>query len=305
MTYSIVARDPITGELGVAVQTRWLAVGSGVPWVEPGVGAVATQSFVEEAYGPRLLERLRAGRAPDEALAALLAADPAADTRQVGVVDGLGRAAAHTGARCVAEASHLIREGLACQANMMERPTVPAAMAAAYDTAAAAAEDLADRLMAALRAAEAEGGDIRGRQSAAVVVSGRPGDPAWRRRFDLRVDDHAAPLDELARLLRLARAFEALDAGDAALAAGDRVAAGAHYRATVELAPADDQALLFAARGLAELGALDAARPLAEAALAANPRWREFLRRYVAAGHAPAPPPGFPPEEGTKPSGHP
>lgn len=297
MTYSIAVRDPITGELGVAVQTRWLAVGSAVPWVESGVGAVATQSFVEEAYGPRLLERLRAGRAPDEALAALLAADPGADTRQIGVVDGLGRAAAHTGARCVAEASHLVREGLACQANMMERPTVTAAMAAACDTAAAAGDDLADRLMAALRAAEAEAGDIRGRQSAAIVISGKPDEAAWRRRFDLRVDDHPAPLDELARLLRLARAFEALDAGDAALAAGDRATAEAQYRLTVELAPADDQALLFAARGLAELGAVDDARPLAEAALSANPRWREFLRRYVAAGHAPTPPAGLLPEE--------
>jgi uncharacterized Ntn-hydrolase superfamily protein len=297
MTYSIVARDPLTGELGVAVQTRWLAVGAGVPWVEPGVGAVATQSFVEEAYGPRLLERLRAGRPPDEALAALLAADPGADVRQVGVVDGLGRAAAHTGARCVAEASHLVREGLACQANMMERPTVPAAMAAAYDTAAAAGDDLPDRLMAALRAAEAEGGDIRGRQSAAILISGRPGDPAWRRRFDLRVDDHPTPLDELARLLRLARAFEALEAADAALAAGDRAAASEQYRTAIELAPGDDQAVLMAAQGLAELEGADAVRSLAAAAMAANPRWREFARRFTAAGHGPPPPEDFLPEE--------
>lgn len=290
MTYSIVALDRATGELGVAVGTRWLAVGAGVPWVEPGVGAVATQSFVEVAYGPRLLDRLRAGEAPDDALATLLAEDASADVRQVGVVDAGGRAAAHTGARCVAEASHLVRDGLSCQANMMERPTVPSAMIAAYEVSAAGGADLADRMMAVLRAAEGEGGDVRGRQSAALIVSGRPGDPPWRRRFDLRVDDHPAPLDELARLLGLARAFEVLESADGALAAGDRERAAAAYARAVELAPEDDQAALFGALGLLDLGEAEAAGRLLGTAFAANPRWRAFIRRYVAAGHhAPVP----------------
>ncbi len=298
MTYSIVARDLANGELGVAVQTRWLAVGAGVPWVEPGVGAVATQSFVEEGYGPRLLARLRADEAPADALAAELAADAQADVRQVGVVDGSGRTAAHTGARCVAEASHIVRDGFSCQANMMERPIVPAAMAAAYESAMASGADLADRLMAALRAAETEGGDIRGRQSAALVVSGVPGDPPWGRRFDLRVDDHPAPLDELARLLDLARAFEVLEVGDDALAKGHREAAAAAYARAVEIAPEDDQAALFTALGLIDLGRTQDARPLLRAALAANPRWRSFVQRYADAGHhAPVPVELFDPED--------
>jgi uncharacterized Ntn-hydrolase superfamily protein len=287
MTYSIVARDPATGEFGVAVQTKWLAVGAVVPWLEPGVGAVATQSFVEVAYGPRLLERLRGGVAPAEALAALLGDDPQADVRQVGVVDGQGRAAGHTGARCVREASNLTRENLTCQANMMEKATVPAALQAGYDRAHAGGLDLADRLMAALRAAEAEGGDLRGRQSAALVVSGPPGDPPWSRRFDVRVDDHPAPLDELARLLQLARAFATMDEGDNALAAGDRDAAAALYLRGLELAPDDDQAKVLAAGGLIQLGRIDEAAPLLREAGRTNPRWPEFLRRFSAAGHAP------------------
>jgi uncharacterized Ntn-hydrolase superfamily protein len=290
MTYSIVALDPATGALGVAVQTRWLAVGAAVPWVEPGIGAVATQSFVEIAYGPRLLARLRSGEAPANALVAELATDPEADVRQVGLVDASGRAAAHTGARCVAEASHLVRDNLSCQANMMERATVPPAMAGAYAAAAETGADLADRLMAALRAAEAEGGDIRGRQSAALVISGAPGDPPWQRRFDLRVDDHATPLDELARLLRLARGFELLEFGDSALAKNDRDAAAVAYARAVDLAPEDDQAALFGALGLLDLGRAEEARRLVRTALAMNPRWRPFVRRYVAAGHhAPVP----------------
>jgi uncharacterized Ntn-hydrolase superfamily protein len=287
MTYSIVARDPATGEFGVAVQTRWLAVGAVVPWLEPGVGAVATQSFVEIAYGPRLLKRLRAGEAPADALAALLADDPQADVRQVGVVDAHGRAAGHTGARCVREASNLTRESLTCQANMMERPTVPVALQAGYDRAAAEGLDLADRLMTALRAAEAEGGDVRGRQSAALVVSGPPGADPWVRSFDVRVDDHPAPLDELARVLQLARAFATMDEGDNALARGDRDAAAALYLRGLELAPDDDQAMVLAAGGLIQLGRIDEAAPLLRRAAAANPRWPEFIRRFSAAGHAP------------------
>ena len=287
MTYSIVARDPATGAFGVAVQTKWLAVGAMVPWLEPGVGAVATQSFVEVAYGPRLLERLRAGEAPAEALAALLAADPQADVRQIGVVDARGRAAAHTGPGCVREASHLARENVSCQANMMERPTVPAALQAGHDRAAADGADLADRLMAALRSAEAEGGDLRGRQSAALVVCGPPGEPPWSHQFDVRVDDHPVPLDELARLLRLSRAFATLDQGDNALARGDRDAAAALYLQGLALAPDDDQAMILAAGGLMQLGRTEEAAPLMRAAVRANARWPEFIRRFSAAGHIP------------------
>ena len=176
MTYSIVARDPATGDLGVAVQTRWFAVGAGVPWVEPGVGAVASQSFSEEAYGFHGLRLLREGRTAAGALAELVAQDVDPEVRQVGIVDAAGGSAAHTGIRCVRFASHLVVAGVTVQANMMERPTVPAAMLATF---LGTDGPLARRLVAALRAAEREGGDVRGRQSAAVVVApgtGRAGD---------------------------------------------------------------------------------------------------------------------------------
>ncbi len=175
MTYSIVVRDPRTGRFGVAVQTRYFSVGSVVPWAEPGVGAVATQSFTEISYGPRGLELMRAGASSLEALETLLAEDDGRDLRQVAMVDANGSVAVHTGARCVQAAGHAIGDGFSAQANMMERDTVWDAMVAAY---AAAGGDLGERLMAALRAAEAEGGDMRGRQSAAMlVVEGDPHTP--------------------------------------------------------------------------------------------------------------------------------
>ena len=217
MTYSIVAFDPATGELGAAVQSRWFGVGSSVPWVEPGVGAVATQSFTEVGHGPNGLRLMREGRSAAEALAEVLASDPGEAVRQVGMVDASGNAAAHTGSRCVRYASHLVGDGVAVQANMMERSTVPAAMLAAFGGTDG---DLAARLLAALVAAEGEGGDVRGRQSAALVVAPGAGDGStpqpWARRFDVRVEDHRSPVDELARVLSVARAYEAMDEAEAA-----------------------------------------------------------------------------------------
>ncbi|HSO30664.1 MAG TPA: DUF1028 domain-containing protein, partial [Candidatus Sulfomarinibacteraceae bacterium] len=252
MTYSIAALDERTGELGVAVQTRWLAVGSMVPWVRPGVGAIATQSFVDARYGYAGIELLAAGRAPASALAELLAADPDPGVRQVGIVDAGGRTAAHTGADCVAAAGHLTGSGVTVQANMMERPTVWPAMLRAYE---AAPGDLADRLLATMRAAEAEGGDVRGRQSAAlVVVPGGSGANPWDVRFDLRVDDARAPLDELERLLALNRGYEALDAAFEALAVGETSAALAFLERAAALAPDDDQVRLWQALAVFDSG---------------------------------------------------
>lgn len=297
MTYSIVALDPATGELGVAVQTRWFAVGAICPWVEPGVGAVATQSFVEPAYGPRTLALLREGVPPAEALARQLAADEGREVRQVGIVDAEGRTAAHTGSRCVAAALHFAGEGVSCQANMMARDTVPAAMLDAYRGATG---DLPDRLLTALVAAESEGGDIRGRQSAVLLVApGRgpaiaarggavPGTQAmepWRRRVDLRVDDAPVPLRELARLLRFARAQEALDLAEAREAAGDVAGMLDAYRAAVRLVPEDDQVAWMAGLQLLGAGANDEGLPLVRRAIAAMPTWPEHGRRMAAAGH--------------------
>jgi uncharacterized Ntn-hydrolase superfamily protein len=283
MTYSIVARDPATGELGVAVQTRWPFVGETVPWAEPGVGAVATQSFAEKRYGPLGLERMRAGASAPDALAALLAEDDDREVRQVGMVDGHGRSASFTGSRCVFAAGHITSDDVAIQANMMERPTVWPAMADAF---ARASGDLADRLVAALRAAETEGGDVRGRQSAALVVVPADG-PAWARRFEVRVDDHPAPLDELERLLGLARAYEAFDRADAPLQVGDFAAAAAAMDEAYALAPDDDQIALWTALVVGAAGDLDRARVLFGAARRAEPRSAEHLRRFLAMGHAP------------------
>ena len=283
MTYSIVARDPSTGELGAAVQTRWFNVGDGVLWAEPGVGAVATQSFSEKSYGPLGLARMRSGAAASEALEALRAADPDREVRQVGMVDAAGRSAAFTGARCVAAAGQLTFDDLSIQANMMERPTVWPAMAEAYRSTDG---DLADRLVAALRAAEAEGGDVRGRQSAALLVVPASG-PAWATRYDLRVEDDRAPLDELARLLRLARAYEAFDRSEAPAMAGDLQAAAAEMEMAHDLAPDDDQITLWTAVMVAGAGRMAEARELFAEALRAEPRGGEHLRRFLAAGHLP------------------
>jgi uncharacterized Ntn-hydrolase superfamily protein len=285
MTYSIVALDPVTGELGCAVQSRWPGVGSDVPWVEPGVGVVATQSFSEPGHGFNGLRLMREGRTAPEALAAVLAPDADEAVRQVGIVDAAGRSAAHTGLRSVRYASHLVAPGVSVQANMMERPTVPAAMLAAFTGTDG---ELADRLMAALRAAEREGGDVRGRQAAALVVApGTPGSPPWARRFDLRVDDHPAPLDELARLLRLARGYAAMDEAERAMWREDAEAGVAAGRRSVALAPDDDQVRLWSAVWLAVAGRMDEARAAYDAAAAAEPRSAEILRRFAEAGHLP------------------
>jgi uncharacterized Ntn-hydrolase superfamily protein len=284
MTYSIVARDPATGRFGIAIQSCWPFVGAGCPWVESGVGAVVTQSFTEIAHGPNGLAGLRTGGAAADVLAALLAGDPGEAVRQVGIVDATGRAAGHTGARCVQAAGHVTADGVAVQANMMERPTVWPAMLAAYEGSDG---EFLDRLLAGLRAAEAEGGDIRGRQSAALVVSGAPGDPAWKREVDIRVEDHGAPLDELERLVRLHRGYEALDRAEERGAAGDTAGARAAGEDALRLAPGDGQVMVWQAIGMAGGGAIEPARALLASATDMNPRWPEFVRRMAASGAQP------------------
>ncbi len=203
-TYSIVARDPQTGQFGVAVQTHQMGVGRVVPWLLPGVGAIATQAWTNISFGPLGLAMLREGLAAPKVVQALVASDDGAHNRQLAVVDAAGAAGAWTGENTIAHAAHHIGRGYSVQANMMTNSTVVDAMANAYENAAG---DLAARMMAALQAAQREGGDIRGMQSAALkVVSGNLEDPPWRSLFDLRVDEHVAPLTELARLLRLRRA---------------------------------------------------------------------------------------------------
>jgi uncharacterized Ntn-hydrolase superfamily protein len=283
VTYSIVARDDRSGELGVAVQAHYFGVGSLVSWAEAGVGAIATQSVAEPAYGQRGLELMRDGASAPEALHRLLAEDRQERVRQIAFVDRHGRVAAHTGARCIREAGHRVADGVSAQANIMERGTVPDAMVAAYRGAGG---DLAERLLVALEAAEGEGGDLRGRQSAALLVvaprtSGRPTED---RLFDLRVDDHPDPVRELRRLLALSRAYERADLGDELAAAGDVEAALAEYASAYAEQPDNPELAFWHGIALAANGREQEARPLLETAYAESEGWRELLRRLPEAG---------------------
>ncbi|MCU0313762.1 MAG: DUF1028 domain-containing protein [Solirubrobacteraceae bacterium] len=275
MTYSLVARDPQTGDLGVAVQSHWFSVGPIVPWARPGVGAVATQSIAEPAYGPRLLDRLAAGQAPREALTALLAEDEQARFRQVAVVDARGRVAVHTGEGCIAFAGDHAGEGFSAQANMMASPEVWPAMAHAFD---AAVGPLTRRLLAALHAAEAHGGDVRGRQSAALLVVPAAGE-AWQVSADLRVEDHPEPLAELDRLLDLHDAYALATRGDDLTGEGRHDEAGAAYDAASALAPANHELLFWAGLAAAQAGDLPAAVERVRRAIALQPGWADLLGR--------------------------
>jgi uncharacterized Ntn-hydrolase superfamily protein len=275
-TYSIVARDPMTGELGVAVQSHWFAVGPIVPWVRPGVGAVATQSIAEPAYGPHALDRLTTNESGARAtLAALLEDDDLARFRQVALVDARGEVATHTGDGCIAYAGHRAGAQFSAQANMMASPDVWPAMAAAFE---AASGPLARRLLAALNAAEASGGDARGRQSSALVVAPAEGEP-WRRTVDVRVDDHPEPLRELERLLDLADAYAIASEGDDLVGQGRHEEAGELYRLASERAPGNHELLFWA--GLATARAGDVARGLDQVreAIRLQPGWKELLGR--------------------------
>jgi uncharacterized Ntn-hydrolase superfamily protein len=285
-TYSIVARDPATGQLGVAVQSHWFSVGSVVPWAEAGVGAVATQSFVNPAYGPRGLERMRAGKPAAEALAELVQDDDGQAVRQVAMVDAKGRVAAHTGSKCIEACGHHVGDGYSVQANMMENDRVVPAMAKAYESAKG---DLAARLLAALDAAQTEGGDIRGQQSAALlVVKAAASAKPWEDTVvSLRIEDHERPVDELRRLLRLHGAYEHMNAGDVAVEKNDLTRARQEYGAAALLAPENLEIVYWAAVTLATKGELAQARPLFEKVFAADPRWRELTKRLDKPGILP------------------
>lgn len=286
-TYSIVARDAETGALGVAVQSHWFSVGSVVSWAEAGVGAVATQSFVEVSYGPLGLELMRSGKTASEALAALLAVDEHADVRQVAMVDRHGNVAVHTGGNCIAEAGQVTGDGYSVQANMMMQDTVPRAMAAAYE---AAEGDLAARLLAALEAAQGEGGDIRGRQSAAIlVVPGTSDGAPWREReVDLRVEDHAQPVVELQRLVALQRVYDHMNHGDELFAGGDIEGALGAYATAAQLAPESLEVRYWQAVTLVGAGKTEDALPIFRQVFAEGPHWLELTRRLPAAGLLPA-----------------
>ena len=261
MTYSIVARDPETGELGVAVQSRAFNTGAVVPWGAPGVGVVATQSYTDPAYGPLGLDLLRAGKSPEQALAALVAADDDSAYRQVAILDAEGRVAVHVGAACIPAAGFAVGDGFGAQANMVDSERVWESMAEEFERADG---PLAERLLAALDAAEDAGGDWRGRQAGGIVVVGADGQP-WEREVDLRVDDHPDPLGELRRLLRLRGAYRAM-----------RGPPGPSPDDLAVLPELDRRwAAIF---GATAAGRLDDARELFRPLLESEPRWAEFMR---------------------------
>jgi uncharacterized Ntn-hydrolase superfamily protein len=274
-TYSIVARDPETGEMGVAVQSHWFSVGSVVAWARAGVGAVATQSIVEPAYGPRLLERLEGGAAPAAALAELTGDDEEAHYRQVAVVDKHGAVAVHTGEQCIAFAGHAAGAHYCAQANMMASEEVWPAMARGYE---AADGPLAERLLAALDAAEGAGGDVRGRQSAALVVVGPDGEP-WKRRIDLRVEDHSEPLAELRRVLILQRAYDVATEADDLTGQGRLEEAGVLYQRASEMAPDSDELLFWAGLAAAQAGDLETGVTRVRRAIEVHDGWSDLLGR--------------------------
>jgi uncharacterized Ntn-hydrolase superfamily protein len=284
-TYSIVAVDSATGQIGVAVQSHWFSVGGSVAWAEPGVGAVATQAFILPAYGPRALALLRSGVSGPAALRALVLTDPDSAMRQVAVIDARGRALSHTGSRTIAAAGGRVGRWYAAQANTMTRATVWDAMGRAFETARG---DLADRLLAALEAAEREGGDIRGRQSAALlVVSGDAQRPPWERLVDLRVEDSRDPLGELRRLLVVSRAYRRATEGDDFLTAGKVDSALVAYADAGRLLPdsaVNGELVYWHAVTLADRGRVDEAIPLFRRAFAQDTLWGTLLWRLPRSG---------------------
>ena len=276
MTYSIVARDGETGELGVAVQSHYFQVGPVVPWALAGVGAVATQSTVNVG-----LDYIGAGYSAKQALKALLAGDAQPEVRQVALVDATGNVAAHTGARCIPAAGHRTGDGLSCQANLMEKDSVWDAM---YEAYVSDQGPLAERLLAALDAAEAEGGDIRGRQSAAMlVVSGKPTGHSWEDRLiDLRVEDAPDPLAELRRLLRFKRAYETVAVADRLEDGGDKQAALQKRQEAMAVTPELVELRFWAGLSMADMGQLEEGCRLISEAAAKDQRWVEAIRRLAA-----------------------
>jgi len=282
-TYSVVARDERTGEIGAGVQSHWFSVGTVVPWATAGVGAVVTQSFTNPAFGPEGLRLLSEGKTPRKAVEEMVSKDEGRDFRQLAIIDTKGRAFAYTGSRCVAEAGHICGKNFSVQANMMLNDTVWEAMAEAFENADG---ELADRIMLALEAAEAEGGDARGRQSAAlVVVKPNSTGEVWKDRLiDLRVDDNRDPLKELARLLKVHRAYESMDAGDAALERGEMAAALKNYSKAERLFPRNEEMVFWHAVGMANNGRIKEAAPLFRRAFKRNPNWKVMVPRLVVNG---------------------
>jgi uncharacterized Ntn-hydrolase superfamily protein len=282
-TFSIVAYDAQAEQIGVAVQSHAFSVGSIVSWAEPGVGAVATQSVVNISFGPRGLELLKKGASPQEALDELIQSDDGRALRQLAIIDAKGRVATHTGDKCIADAGHIIGKNYSVQANMMLNKQVVPAMSAAFE---ASSGPLPERMVAALQAAQKAGGDIRGQQSAAILVvrAQSTGKPWEDRLIDLRVEDNPNAVDEIARVLKLFRAYERANQGDAALEKGDEKAAQQEYGAAEQMFPDNIELKFWHAVSLVNAGKLEAALPIFKTIFAADRNYVELTCRIVPNG---------------------
>jgi uncharacterized Ntn-hydrolase superfamily protein len=282
-TYSLVARDTVTGEMGVAVQSHWFSVGSLVTWAEAGVGAVATQSFVDPAYGPLGLDLMRTGKTANQALQSLLASDEGRDVRQVAMVDAKGNVAAHTGAKCIQGAGHIVGNNYSVQANLMLNDKVWGAMSKAFESARG---DLADKMLAALDAAQEVGGDIRGKQSAAILIvkaksTGRP----WVDRvMELRVEDNEEPLKELRRLVRVHRAYDHMNAGDLAVEHNDVDGALREYAAAEKMFPNNLEMKFWHAVALVNVGRVEQSLPIFKEVFSKDAHWVTLTPRLPPSG---------------------
>ena len=289
-TFSIVARDPDTGDMGVAVQSHWFSVGPLVAWAEAGLGAIATQSFVEPNYGSMGLQMLQNGRSAPDILKTLLEYDKSRDLRQVAMIDYRGRVDAFTGAKNIQSAGHIVGKEYAVQANLMMNDKVWPAMAQAFESAKG---DLAERMLAALDAGQAAGGDIRGRQSAALIVvkaKPSPGQPWKGRTFDLRVDDNPEPLKELRRLVTLQRAYNHMNAGDLAVEKKDNEGALREYSSAEKLVPDNAEMIYWHAVALVNMGKVDESLPLFKKVFAMDKNWATLTPRLPKSGLLPEDP---------------
>lgn len=278
-TFSIVARDSVTGEMGVAVQSHWFSVGTAVSWAEAGVGAVATQSFVNKSFGLRGLSLLKIGLTAEQAVDSLLKDDEGREVRQLAIVDNKGNVAVHTGNSCIQFASHIKGNQFSVQANMMLGNQVPAAMATAFRKSAG--KPLAERMLLALDAAQGAGGDIRGQQSAAlIVVPAKSNDRPWdERTVDLRVDDSKYPIKEIRRLYKVHVAYEHMNKGDLAVEKSDMVTAMNEYNAAMKMFPANLEMQYWTAVTLANNNELAKAIPIFRKVFAGDKNWKELTRR--------------------------
>lgn len=282
-TFSIVARDAETGEIGVAVQSHWFAVGSDVSWAEAGVGAVATQSFINPDIGPEALKLMKRGIPAPDVLDTLMARDPGRDFRQVAIIDRHGRVAAHTGSKCIAFASNIVGDQFSVQANMMLNDRVVPAMKKAF---LASTGHLADRLMEALQAAQNAEGDIRGQQSAAIlVVSGTQTGKVFSDKIvDIRVDDHPQAIKEIARVLKTQRAFMHMSNGDLAVEKGDTKGALREYAAAEKMFPENLEMKYWRAIAMVNAGMLDEALPVFKEVFARDINWKILTPRLISNG---------------------